>query len=120
MEPKGEPMVRKEKSVERNYVPLWIPRRGIITVDFALYDRAERYLKEHLGSDTKLRPKAWKAEVADLTAQKDRLYREMRSLKEEVAEAETVKRCVETVLTDRTIPPTAQRREKSKTHDVSL
>ncbi len=76
--------------------------------------------KEHLGSDTKLRPKAWKAEVADLTAQKDRLYREMRSLKEEVAEAETVKRCVETVLTDRTIPPTEQRKEKSKTHDVSL
>ena len=55
--------------------------------ELALYDRAERYLKEHLGNDTKLRPKSWKAEVADLTAQKDRLYREMRSLKEEVAEA---------------------------------
>ncbi len=33
--------------------------------ELALYDRAERYLKEHLGSDTKLRLKAWKAEVAD-------------------------------------------------------
>ncbi len=83
--------------------------------ELALYDRAERYLKEHLGSDTKLRPKAWKAEIADLTAQKDRLYREMRSLKEEVAEAETVKRCIE-----QTIPPTEQRKEKSKTQDVSL
>lgn len=83
--------------------------------ELALYDRAERYLKEHLGSDTKLRPKAWKAEVADLTAQKDRLYREMRKLKEETAEAETVKRCIEQV-----IPPTEQRKEKSKTHDVSL
>ena len=83
--------------------------------ELALYDRAERYLKEHLGSDTKLRPKAWKAEVADLTAQKDRLYREMRSLKEEVAEAETVKRCIE-----QTIAPTEQRKEMSKTHDVSL
>ncbi len=88
--------------------------------ELALYDRAERYLKEHLGSDTKLKPKAWKAEVADLTAQKDRLYREMRKLKEETAEAETVKRCIETVLTDRAIPPTEQRKEKSKTHDVSL
>ena len=48
--------------------------------------------KEHLGSDTRLRPKAWKAEAADLTAQKDRLYREVRKLEEEVAEAETVKR----------------------------
>ena len=52
---------------------------------------------------------------ADLTAQKDRLYREMRKLKEETAEAETVKRCIEQV-----IPPTEQRKEKSKTHDVSL
>lgn len=78
--------------------------------ELALYDRAERYLKEHLGSDTKLKPKAWKAEVADLTAQKDRLYREMRKLKEETAEAETVKRCIEQV-----IPPTEQRKEKSKT-----
>ena len=73
------------------------------------------YLKEHLGSDTKLRPKAWKAEVADLTAQKDRLYREMRKLKDEVAEAETVKRCVE-----QAIPPTEQRKERSKAHDMSL
>ena len=83
--------------------------------ELALYDRAERYLKEHLGSDTKLRPKAWKAEVADLTEQKDRLYREVRKLKEEVAEAETVKRCVEQAM-----PPTEQRKEKSKTQDISL
>ncbi len=81
--------------------------------ELALYDRAERYLKEHLGSDTKLRPKAWKAEVADLTVQKDRLYREVHRLKEEVAEAETVKRCIEQV-----IPPTEQRKEKSKTVNI--
>ena len=83
--------------------------------ELAPYDRAERYLKEHWGSDTKLRPKAWKAEAADLTAQKDCLYREMRKLKEEVAEAETVKRCIE-----QAIPPTEQGKEKPKTHDVSL
>ncbi len=83
--------------------------------ELALYDRAERYLKEHLGSDTKLRPKAWKAEVADLTAQKDRLYREVRKLKEEVAEAETVKKCVE-----QAIQPTAQRKEKTKDRDMML
>ena len=83
--------------------------------ELALYDRAERYLKEHLGSDTKLRPKAWKAEVADLTAQKDRLYLEVRKLKEEVAEAETVKKCVE-----QAIPPTEQKKEKQKGRDMSL
>lgn len=71
-------------------------------------DRAEQYLKEHLGSDTRLRPKAWKVEVSNLTAQKDRFYQEEQKLKEEVTEAETVKRCAE------------QRNEKSKTHDASL
>ena len=81
--------------------------------ELALYDRAERYLKEHLGSDTKLRPKAWKAEVADLIAQKDRLYLEVRKLKEEVAEAETVKKCVE-----QAIPPTEQKKEKQKDRDM--
>ena len=83
--------------------------------ELALYDRAERYLKEHLGSDTKLRPKAWKAEVAELTAQKDRLYSEMRKLKEEVAEAESVKKCVE-----QAIPPTEKEIQKSKRHDMTL
>ena len=83
--------------------------------ELALYDRAERYLKEHLGSDTKLRPKAWKSEVANLTAQKDRLYREVRNLKEEVAEAETVKKCVE-----QAIPPTEQKKEKQKDRDILL
>ena len=53
--------------------------------------------------------------IAGTTAQKDRLYREMRKLKEEVAEAENVKRSVEQV-----IPPTEQRKEKSKTQDISL
>ena len=66
----------------------------------------------HLGSDAKLRPKAWKAEVADLTAQKDRLYREMRSLREEVAEAETVKRCVEQAI------PRQNRERRSQKHKI--
>ncbi len=35
--------------------------------ELALYDRAERYLKEHLGSDTKLKPKAWKAKAHDMS-----------------------------------------------------
>lgn len=42
--------------------------------ELALYEQAERYLKEHLESDTKLRPKAWKTETVDPTVQKDSLY----------------------------------------------
>lgn len=39
-----------------------------------LYQSAERYLKEHLRKDKVLKPKAWKAEFADLTQKKSRLY----------------------------------------------
>ncbi len=83
--------------------------------ELALYDQAKRYLKEHLGSDTKLRPKAWKAEVADLTAQKDRLYLEVRKQKEEVAEAETIKRCIE-----QAIEPQEQRKDQTRGNDILL
>lgn len=53
--------------------------------------------------------------TAVLTAHKDSLYREIRKLKEEVQEAETVKKCVE-----QTVQPTEQRKERSKGKDVSL
>ena len=105
------PMTSQEKGelCIRRYYCRSIPRPTLQTVPLF-----GTLLKNHLGSDTKLRPKAWKAED-DLTAQKDRLYLEVRKLKEEVAEAETVKRYVE-----QTMPPTEQRKEKSKGHDMSL
>lgn len=60
-----------------------------------LYQSAERYLKEHLGQDNVLKLKTWKAEVADLTQKKSRLYSSLQTLKAEVQEAEAVKKCVE-------------------------
>ena len=79
-------------------------------MELALYDRAERYLKEHLGSDTTLKLKAWKAEVATLTNEKDRLYREVRKLREEVSETETIKRCIE-----QAVKPQDQGKEQERT-----
>ena len=84
-------------------------------MELALYDRAERYLKEHLGSDTTLKLKAWKAEVATLTNEKDRLYREVRKLREEVSETETIKRCIE-----QTIEPQEHRKEQTKSTAILL
>ncbi|XBX05532.1 MobQ family relaxase [Enterocloster clostridioformis] len=60
-----------------------------------LYQSAERYLKEHLGKEKVLKLKAWKAEIADLTQKKSRLYSSLQTLKAEVQEAEAVKKCVE-------------------------
>lgn len=84
-------------------------------MELALYDRAERYLKEHLGSDTTLKLKAWKAEVVALTNEKDRLYREVRKLREKVSETETIKRCIE-----QAIEPQEQRKEQTKSKNMTL
>lgn len=56
-----------------------------------MYQSAERYLKEHLGKEKVLKPKVWKAEVADPTQKKSRLYSSLQTLKAEVQEAEAVK-----------------------------
>ncbi len=83
------------------------------TTRVLLYDRAEKYLKEPLESDTKLKPKAWKAEITDLTTPKDHLYQEVHKLKDGFSKPETVKSCIE-----QAIPPTEQRKEKSKGKDI--
>ena len=56
-----------------------------------LYQSAEHYLKEHLGEDKVLKPKAWKTEVSDLSEKKRRLYEDLQTLRAEVQEAEAVR-----------------------------
>ena len=68
-----------------------------------------------MNDKTTLPVKAWKAKYAKPTAERNTLNQRYLALKEEVAEAETVKPCVEQV-----IPPTEQRKEKAKTQDISL
>lgn len=83
--------------------------------ELALYDRAERYLKEHLGSDTTLKLKTWKGEVSTLTSEKERLYSELCRLKEKVSEAENIKQCVEQI-----IEPQEQGKEQAKSKDMMI
>ncbi len=65
--------------------------------ELALYSHAERYLLEHT-IDRKVMPEAWKADVARLALEKDRLYTEMRGLRNEAKEAEAVMRNVKRVM----------------------
>ena len=81
-----------------------------------LYQSAERYLKEHLGKDNALKLKAWKAEVADLTQKKSRLYGSLQTLKAEVQEAEAVKKCVEQAVQ----PEQTRAKTQSKRRDMEL
>lgn len=81
-----------------------------------LYQSAERYLKEHLGKDNALKLKAWKAEVADLTQKKSRLYGSLQTLKAEVQEAEAVKKCVEQAVQ----PEQTRAKTQNKRRDMEL
>ena len=81
-----------------------------------LYQSAERYLKEHLGKDKVLKLKAWKAEIADLTQKKSRLYSSLQTLKAEVQEAEAVKKCVEQAIQ----PEQTKEKTQNKRHDMEL
>ena len=85
-------------------------------VALTLYQSAERYLKEHLGEDKVLKPKAWKAEVADLTQKKSRLYGSLQTLKAEVQEAEAVKKCVEQAVQ----PEQGKEKTQNKRRDMEL
>lgn len=82
-----------------------------------LIDQAEKYLQYRDYHKTYKQTKPKKQEdYAERSRTELALYGQAeRYLKEEVAESETVKRCVE-----QAIPPTEQRKEKSKTHDESL
>lgn len=81
-----------------------------------LYQSAERYLKEHLGKEKVLKPKVWKAEVADPTQKKSRLYSSLQTLKAEVQEAEAVKKCVEQAVQ----PEQTRAKTQSKRRDMEL
>ena len=85
-------------------------------VALTLYQSAERYLKEHLGEDKVLKSKAWKAEVADLTQKKSRLYGSLQTLKAEVQEAEAVKKCVEQAVQ----PEQGKEKTQNKRRDMEL
>lgn len=81
-----------------------------------LYQSTARYLKEHLGKDNVLKTKTWKAEVADLTQKKSRLYGSLQTLKAEVQESEEVKKCVEQAVQ----PENTRAKTQSKRRDMEL
>ncbi len=82
-----------------------------------LIDQAEKYLQYRDYHKTYKQTKPKKQEdYAERSRTELALYGQAeRYLKEEVAESEIVKRCVE-----QAIPPTEQRKEKSKMHDELL
>ncbi len=65
-----------------------------------LYEAAQNYLAGVMNGRTTIPTAKWKAEAVQLAAEKQVLYTEYNRLKEEVKNAEAIRRCVETVLQD--------------------
>jgi hypothetical protein len=83
------------------------------------FDKAEQYLKDVMQerfNPKKLPPiTKWKDEYKKLTAEKDKLYREYYSLKNEVAEVEKIKRSVYDILREE-----KREQQRSKSHEMEL
>ena len=65
--------------------------------EIALYEAAEKYLKENVNGST-LEVGKWKADIATLTEQKNKLYSEMYKKRDELKVAESIQKCVDTAL----------------------
>ena len=82
--------------------------------ELALYSHAERYLLEH-AVDRKITPEAWKADAARLASEKDRLYAQMRGLRDEAKKADAVMRDAKRVM-----QPEKPQRRQMKRRDMEL
>ena len=67
-------------------------------MEIVRYEEADRYLKGVMNGKTALPIRAWKAEHAELTTEKRRLYQRYNSLKDEVREIEKIRKGVEDIL----------------------
>lgn len=69
--------------------------------EIALYETAEKYLKENVNGST-VEVGKWKSDIAVLTERKDRLYSEMYKKRDEIKLAESVQKSVDTTLKQHT------------------
>lgn len=65
--------------------------------EIALYEAAEKYLKENVNGST-LEVGKWKTDIATLTERKDKLYSELYKKRDELKVAESIQKSVDTAL----------------------
>ena len=64
-------------------------------VELADFEEAEYFLKDLKSSGEAITPKAWKAEAAKLTAQKDMDYAKMRAMRDEIKAVESLRKAAD-------------------------
>lgn len=82
--------------------------------ELVLYEVAETYLRGVMNGRTTIPTAAWKKEAAQLNAERQTLYAEYTRLKEEVKDAEAIRRCVGQVLCHE------PQKQRGKVYDMEL
>ena len=70
--------------------------------ELAMYDRACNHFDELLTEGTKLTPKAWKKERDKLTAEKDKLYKDMHKLRDNIRDVENIRKTLDELMQEET------------------
>jgi len=84
--------------------------------EITLFESADKYLKEHLNGKVETPPlKKWKAEREEKTAEKEKLYREYYTIKNEAKEVEQIKKSVYEIMREET-----QREQHTRRHEMEL
>lgn len=66
-----------------------------------LFESAKKYLQEHLGESKALNISKWKAEIGTFGKEKDGLYSQIKDIRKEVEQAESVRSCIDKLLQEK-------------------
>ena len=66
-----------------------------------LFESARKYLQEHLGESKTLNISKWKVEIGTLRKEKDSLYSQMKDMRKEVEQVESVRSCIDKLLQEK-------------------
>ena len=66
-----------------------------------LFESAKKYLQEHLGESKTLNISKWKVEIGTLRKEKDSLYSQIKDMRKEVEQVESVRSCIDKLLQEK-------------------
>lgn len=66
-----------------------------------LFESAKKYLQEHLGESKTLNISKWKVEIGTLRKEKDSLYSQIKDIRKEMEQAESVRSCTDKLLQEK-------------------
>lgn len=70
-------------------------------IPLILFESAKKYLQEHLGESKSLNISKWKAKIGTFGKEKDGLYSQIKVIRKEVEQAESVRSCIDKLLQEK-------------------